>query len=185
MKVFKNRKFAILITIAIVVLATLLGVRGSLNRLARDTEAMFYNGVYLKEDGYTQPGIDSQLSKRLNSALGFALLMENHPELEGESSGLLSAQRELQNAKSIREKYSANESMQRAFVKLSENAAKMALSSRETEAIEQYTSTFMGAQTLIQNSRYNQQASSFMDNASFLAQLIKPFLFVKSPQIFG
>jgi len=185
MKILKDRRIAILITIIVVVLATLLGVRGSLVRLSRDAERMFYDGVNLKEEGYTQPGIDSQLRNRMNSALGFASLMEKHPELEGAAGALLSARRELLDANSIKGMYSANESMQRAFVELLEKAEKFGLSNKEREDMERYSATFQGAQTAIRNSHYNQRAQSFMGDASILARLMKPFLFVPGPQVFG
>ena len=185
MKFVKNRKFAILVSAAIVILATLFGIRGSINRLARKTESMFYDGVYLVDEGYTQPGIDSQLKNRINSALGYALLLESHPELEKASSELLSAQRELIDAESIRAKYSANERLQRAFLKLAENAEKANLSQRDADAAEQYASTFMGAYTMIQNSGYNQQARSYMSGASIFVRIIRPFLFVTPPQLFA
>jgi len=185
MKIFKNRKFAVLITIIVVVLATLLGVRGSINRLARDVEVMFYDGVYLKDEGYTQPGIESHLQKRLSSAMGLATLMKSRADLENEADALLSAQSALVNAKSIRDKFTANENLQRAFVKLVEKAEKTELSERELDAISQYSTTFLGAQDAIQNSRYNQQARSYMDGASFPVHLIRPFLFARSPQVFA
>ena len=184
MKMFKNRKFAVLITVTVAVLATLIGVRGSLNRLAEDTEKMFYDGVYLKEDGYKQPGLNPQLEICAQTALNFATVMANNPELTGEAEALLSAQRKFMDAKSIREKYTANASMQSAFEALTKKAESAGLSQQETDAMSKHTSTFRGAQTMIQSSEYNKQAQSYMDDASNFVRLLKPFLFVKSPQIF-
>lgn len=184
MTLLRNRKFAILIAFVIIILATLLGVRGSLNKLAADAQDMFYSGVYIKDKGYTQPAIDTHLSNRANSALGFASLLEKHPELANEAEALKEARRELIDAKSIWGKCSANENMQRAFIELSDKSRAVKLSQNEIGDIDRYVSTFMGAQTAIAESLYNVKASSYMDNASFLAQLLKPVLFVKAPQLF-
>jgi len=185
MKIFANRKFAISIAVAAAVLATLLGVRGSLNRLARDAEATFYDGVYLKDEGYTQPAIDTYISRRIDTALRLAAAMDAYPELAGGAEALMSARRSLSEAKSIREKFTENEKMQRVFVELVEKARGLELSERDREEVENCSSTFSGAQTAIQNSRYNQHARSFMDGASILARVLKPFLFVSQPQVFA
>jgi hypothetical protein len=74
--------------------------------------------------------------------------------------------------------------MQRAFVELMEKAQGIELSQNEKGDVKNYTSTFLGAQTAIDESLYNIKASSYMDGASFLARLVKPILFVKSPQLF-
>ena len=185
MKLFKNRKFAILIAAVAIVFATLLGVRGSLNRLARNVEVMFYEGVYLKEDGYTQPGIDSQLLNCAQAALDCAKVLEKQPELTGETGALLSARREFMDAKSIREKHKAYISMQHAFAALTEKAGKVGLTQQETEKMTVHMSTFHGAQTAIQNSAYNHKAQTFIDEASIFVHLLRPFLFVTPPQLFS
>ena len=185
MSVLKKRKFAVLIVVVVAVLATLFGVRKSLNILARDAEAMFFDGVYLEEQRYTQPGINTHIENSAGAALGLSTIMENYAELRDDSSALLSARREFIAARSIKEKFSANEKMHIAFDSLTERAAKLDLNDRDQEALKQYSSTFYGAQTAIANSQYNQRASAFMDEASVLAHLLRPFIFVKSPQIFA
>jgi len=185
MKLLRNRKFAVLIAVVVIILATLLGVGRSLNRVARDVEAMFYDGVYLKDEGYTQPGIALQLNNRLNSSLGFAVLMEKYPESSSETEALLSARNALISAKSISDKYSANEALQRAYVSLAVKAESVGLSKQDRDDMEGYSSTFSGAQTAISNSRYNKEAASYMEDASFFAFLLRPFVFVTPPQIFG
>jgi len=146
---------------------------------------MFYGGVYLKDEGYTQPAIDTHIRRRIDTALRFAASMEGYPELADGAEALMSARRSLSEAKSIRDKFSENEKMQRAFVELAEKARGIELSERDREEVESCSSTFSGAQAAIQNSRYNQQAQSFMDGASVLARILKPFLFVSQPQVFA
>ena len=184
MRLLKNRAFAIFITVVIVILTALFGIQRSLNRLAADVEAMFYEGVYLESEGYTQPSIDSQLQIRANGALALATVMEGYPDLADEAETLLSARRDLISAKSIRDKHSANERMQRAFTTLTAKAGTLDLTERDKEDIDRYISTFQGAQTAILGSLYNQKALFFMDDASFIAHVLRPFLFVTPPQSF-
>ena len=185
MKIFLNRGFAVFICVVVIIFATLLGLRGSLNRLARSVEAGFFMDVIFDESGRPQSGINWHLNNRMASALGFASLMDKHPEFADDVEELLSARRGLIDAKSISQKFSANEAMQRAFIELADKAKSSGLSRNEKDDIEKYTSTFLGAQTAIQNNPYNQKAQSFMDNTSYLAQLLRPILFIRSPQIFA
>ena len=185
MKIFLNRGFAVVICVVVIIFATLLGLRGSLNRLARDVEAGFFMDVVYDESGRPQPGINWHLNNRMACALGFAALMEKHSELADDAEVLLSARRGLLDARSISQKFSANEVMQRAFVDLADKAKGSGLSQNEKDDIEQYTSTFLGAQAAIQNNLYNQKAQSFMDKSSYLAQLLRPILFIRSPQVFA
>jgi len=185
MKLLKNRKIAILITVVLVVAATLFAVGRSLNRLARGVEAMFYEGVYIEDEGYTQPGIEAQLNNRLNSAQNFAVLMEVFPEAENEAQALWSACRVLSSAKRISEKFAANEALQQAYTELYAIAVKMGFSGMDKTDIEDYSTAFYGAQTAILGSRYNHTAESFMEDASFFARLLRPFAFVSPPQRFA
>ena len=184
MRLLKNRKIAILITVVLVVFATLFGVGRSLNRLTGDIEAMFYDGVPLDGEGFLQPGIDAHLNNRLNSALGFAVLMEGYPEADSEAKALLSARNELISAKTISEKYKANEALQQAYLTLQAKTETLELSNRDKDDVAKYSSSFSGAQTAILNSSYNRKAESFMDGASFFARILKPFAFVTPPQAF-
>ena len=184
MKLLGNRQFALFLTVAIAVFATLLGLRGSLSRHARDVEAMFYDGVYLKDEGYTQQSIDSNLAVIAQTALDCATLMGGNPGLKDESTALLLARNEFLAARSITEKHSSYIHMRQAFAQLSEKAGNLSLSDRESEAMAHYTSRFSGAQTAIGNSQYNQIAAAFIDDTSFLARFLRPYLFVAPPQLF-
>jgi len=181
----KNRKTAILITAIVAILATLLGVRGSLNRLARDVEAMFVSGVYLEDEKFTQPGIYAHLENRAASALALATALESYPELKAETENLLTARRGLMNANTIKDRYAANESLQQAFTALEEKAGKLSLSGRDKETLEMHASDFSGARTAIMDSRYNAAAASYLDGVSILARILRPFVFVKPPQAFA
>jgi len=185
MKLLKNRKIAILITVVLVVAATLFAVGRSLNRLAREVEAMFSDGVYLEDEGNPQLGIEAHLNNRLNSAQNFAVLMEVFPEAENEAQALWSASKTLLLAESISDKFVANEALQQAFTELLAVADKMEFSGRDKTDIADDSSSFYGAQTAILGSRYNYMAETFMKDASFFAHLLRPFAFVSPPQRFA
>jgi len=185
MTLLKNRKIAIMITVVVAILATLLGVRASLNRVASKIEAQFFILEYYNDAGAREPGIISLLDNKANAALGLATILEAHPELKADAEVLLTARRDMLNANDIGGKHSANERMQQAFTALEEKAGGLELSEREDVALETYSSDFYGAQKAIQNNWYNQLAASWLDDVSFPARIIRPFVFASPPQAFG
>ena len=184
MKLLKTRKFAILITFVVVIVATFLGVRGSLNRHARDIEAMFYNGVYLEEERYTQPGINSHLESSANAALGLATMLDYYPSLADKTEALLSARRELLGAISIDSKIIPNNNMIHAFIELLQEARSIALTDWDAEVATQHWTTFVNAQECIVTSQYHDKVASFRDESNFLADLICMLMPVRPPEAF-
>jgi len=185
MRLLKDRKIAILITIFVIILATLFGVGRSLNRLARDVEKLFYDGIYLERDGFTQPGINSHLENIKQAALDCSSLFANHTELSKEAEGLILARREMLEAGSISEKHAAYVITQKAFSEFISKASTVELSERDQASVALYTGTFTGAMGAIESSSYNTRVRNYMDDASFIAFFLRPFVFVKPPQAFG
>jgi hypothetical protein len=184
MELLKNRKIAIVITVIVIILATLFGVNRSLNRLAKNVEAMFYDGIYLEDAGFTQPGISQHLSSIAQAALDITSAFTNHPELSAESDALVLARRELMDASSIAEKYVAYQGIQRSSSELLRKAETVDLSDRDIDVLSQFQTIFSGATRAIQDSQYNINARSFMESSSFIAYMLKPFLPVTAPQAF-
>jgi len=185
MKLLKNRKIAILITVFAIILTTLFGVGRSLNRLAKDVEDLFYDGIYLERDGFTQPGINSHLENITQAALDCSSVFANLAELSKESEGLILARRDMLEAGSISEKYSAYEIIKRAFSEFISKSDTLELSDRDLSSVALYAGTFTGAVGAIESSSYNARVKSYMDDASFIVFFIKPILFVNPPQAFG
>jgi|GEM_PF-1498818 len=188
MTIFRSRWFAIFLTVVVIIGATLVGVGRSLNGLARDIEAMFYDGVFLDDQGFTQPSIDSLLNHRANTALVLGTMLEGIAELAEDADTLLTLRRDLLSANSLDGKFVANENMQRVFIDISSTISEnngLSLSERDYSDFQQLASNFNGAQTAIMNNRYNQMVTSFMDDASFFAHLLRPFVFVNPPEYFG
>ena len=185
MKLLKNRKIAILITIIVVILATLFGISRSLNRLARDVEALFYDGIYLEETGQPQRSINHHLGNLEQTALDASFVFAGNPGLSNESEALRLARRDLLDARSISEKYVAYQSLHQAFSVFFNKAETVDLSERDKDSLAQFRSTFTGATHAIQASEYNNRVRDFMGGSSIIAYLLKPFIFVTSPQAFG
>ena len=182
MKQLLNRKIAILITVVVVIAATLFGVHRSLSRLYRDIERMFYDGVYVEDGGYTQPGIYSHLENSMNSALGLATLLQGYPELSGKAEDLLSARRELLAAKSISDKSIADYVMVKTFVDLMIAAQDVNLSEREIEASTKYHMSFCDAHAATVASQYNSKSVETIKKVSFLADFIALIVPVEFPE---
>jgi hypothetical protein len=185
MKLLKNRKVAIIITIIVAVVATMFGVNRSLNRLSREVEVMFYEGVFLEDRGFREPGINSHLENIAQAALDCSSVLAAHPELSGESEALLSARRELLDAGSISEKYFVYRDLLVAFGSLISQSAEVDLSERETASVTAHYSKLTGAVTAIDDSRYNQIVWDFMEDVSIFAYLFRSSMFVTYPQAFG
>jgi TorA maturation chaperone TorD len=187
MKILKNRKFAIVITAAVVVLATLFGVHRSAGRAAGQVEALFYEGVYLKDEKYREPSIDSQLKKRDTAALGLISIASNYDDLEPFADVLKKTRNDLLDADRIADKYIADEKLQKAYEDLFVALSKLELTQREKEAADHYAATMDGARNIIQKSSYNSEVSAFINDTmrAFPVNLIKSLAFVKYPDYFG
>ena len=184
MSVFKDRKIAVLIAVVVIVLATLLGVRGSLSRLSRDIELMFYDGVYMERDGYTQPSIDSQLKRHADATLGLATVLMGYQELEDSAEEVIRLRRVLLEADAIGDKSFAFWNMSRYVYSLTQAAADVALSERDLEAVSSYSATITGAEGFIRDAAYNQESNRLWNEQSFIARIISMLIPIKQPGMF-
>ena len=184
MTVLKNRKIAVLITIVVVALTTLISVNRSLMRLSRDIERMFYDGVYLESDGYTQPGIDSQIKKHAEATLGLATTLTNYPELGDRADEVLRSRRELLDAGSISDKSICFWAMSRNVHSLIQAASDISLTERDMEAVSSYSATITGAEEFIKGSAYNQAVLLRWNEQSSIARIICALVPAREPAAF-
>jgi len=184
MKMLKNRKFAILLTVAVAITATLLGVRATAGRYTRRIEAMFNDGVYIKSDNYTQPGINTHLENCLSAALGVATMLESYPKLEENAKTLLTARRELLTAKTVKEKDKAFESMRDSFINLLNKAKSEDLTQRDKDAAAQHYKNFNGALGAMQNSRFNEKVAEYLDGQGSITKVLASITLAKIPSYF-
>jgi len=191
MTLFKNRGVAVFLTFVVVIAATLVGVGSSLNRVARDIESTFYAERYLDAGGITRRGIFIFLGNIANEALLLAtdpVLLDNHNrELDIAGNSLLSSRESLMaaiSARDIQKMGLAYSEVQQAFSTLAALVERLDLSDHDRQNVDSIISSFSGAQNAISESSYNQRVASFMDDASFVARLLRPFVFVTPPQAF-
>ena len=184
MRLLKNRKIAILITVVVVIAAVLFGVNKSLSHLSRDVESMFYDGVYLESGGYTQPGIDSQLIKHADASLGIATILTNYSELHDSAEEVIKLRRELLSAVSISEKSLAFWRMSRDVYALTQAASEASLTERDMAAIAQYSSTINGVETFIRGAAYNEKVAELWSERSVFARIIGTILPARAPEMF-
>ena len=183
-RLLSNRRIAILITVVVAVLATMWGVNRTSARYTRDIEAMFYDGVYLKDDGYTEQSISAHLDNSEQVVLRLATVLVNYPELSDKAESSLSYRRELIAAKSIGDKSSAYIRMRDQFIELTDAAKRADLSARDMEAVTQDSTVFNGASIAILNSRYNDKVTEYFEGRSAIARMIGVFTPTKAPAFF-
>jgi len=184
MKFLKKRETAIIITIAIVLVATLYGVNRSVTRLASDIEDMFYDGVFFQDAGFTQPGLNSHLENSTTAALNVATMLLNYPELADKAESVLVVRRALIDEHTIAGRGRLNQVFVNAFADLVNSAKDVNLAERDAEAVSRNLRLFMGAQANITDSRYHEKVAAFDSEISFIAQVFKIFLPVRSPEAF-
>lgn len=187
MELLKKRSTASLILAAVIVVTTILGVHFSLERQAGKIEDMFTDGVYLEKDDYVQPSISSHLDARMNAAVGLASTASKYPEVKAEEDALREARRELVDAETIGEKYSANSKLEKVWPLLADALSAQQLNETDAEAFEYYSSTLSGAQKAIENSSYNEKVAQYRDGilGAFPISVLRFVSFASEPEFFG
>jgi len=183
MKLLKDRKIAIILTVLIAVLATMLGVYKTSASNTRDIEAMFYDGVYIEDGSYTQPGINTHIGNVADAALGLATLL-SYPEFKTEAEALLSARRDYNASRRISDKNAAYKEMGDLITRLCNAAQNAGLTERDMIAVAQYYSTYTGAAAAIKNSQYNTEVWKYLDKRSALMRTIGLFVPTREPEYF-
>ena len=176
MKHLKNRNIAILITAIAAFISMQVCVRRSTDRITNEIEALFYDGIYVQQDKYTLPSINSQLERIVATALNTATLLQSRSEFEESTELLLQERRNLLTAEGIDKKSLALADINQAFHALVAAAfASTDLTAREIDAITQYLQTFEGAYTYINTTlapAYNSIVDDFHSERSILAELV-------------
>lgn len=181
----KKRSSAVIIAVIVVILGTLFGVHRSVNSETAKIEALFYKGVYLKDEKYTQSSIDAQLKKRADAALGLLTVAKNYTFLTDLAQELREARELLLDADTISEKYLANAKLESSYKQMFE--ALIVHADDVPASVESYVSTLRGAEGVIENSDYNKMVSEFRNSTlgAFPVNILKNLAFVKYPEYFG
>ena len=186
MKLLRNRKFALLVTAAVIVLSTLFGVHKSLSKEVERVEAMFSAGVPQRESDGVEPKMNERLGSIQTDILGITAISGKYPALDAETKQLQGARNEYMDAKSISEKSKAYGQMMSAYEAFCKKADTVDISEIDRDALEDYASDIKIEQSLIERSRYNEAVDEYINgvSASFPVGILKKLAFVRDPQIF-
>jgi len=184
MKLLKNRGIAITITVVIVIASTLFGIYSSANRVTRDIEATFYDGVFLEHEGRLQPALNTHLENASNAALGLGTILGNYPDLADKARALLSVQGEVVSATSISSKEAAARDLRDIFAELMVSTETVSLDERDSTAMEHHAATFRGAFSAMHNTHYNIAAEERLSEQSPIFRIISDFLSADQPEFF-
>ena len=152
MKKLKNRKIAIVISAAVIIVSVLIGVNKSVYSQIKELDDSFENGVYISSEDYT---------KRTDAALGLVTLASEFEDMAEEQSALRSAREALMSADTIQEKFVCNEVLEEAYKRIVLAFSYETLDENQQNAYDSYTSTMDGAQSLITSSSYNRTVAEF------------------------
>lgn len=166
---FGKRRTAAAVFVVVIIVFGVIGVNLSASRVYSRAEKQFYDGVFAAEGNYTESAIENHLEKRIDAALGLITVLAKEPEFSDEVSALREAREELISAKTVKEKFLANEKLEGAYL----SAANAMPDEKKSEsAAKSYLSTLSGAQTAILKSSYNDETKKA--NASVLPGVLYP-----------
>lgn len=182
MKLLKNRLFAILLAVLVVVGSTLLNTQTRLGEACAEVEDGFYTSSGAAKSIY------AWLGARLDAANGLWTLLINH---DAEAAGTLNAARgtlmDAYEARDIAAMYDANEDLQSAFDSAFTALGGYALTASESDALNDYQVDFAGAQKMIDASEYNSTVLAFERTtlSRFPASLLAPLAGVEAPVLYA
>ncbi len=188
LKRLNDRKIALVVLVASVLLMTPVGMNVSLSRAVRKVEAGVSDGVEIENSGsvYTSKGLDTLLDSVQRHALG--LVSTGNTAAPSEAGALDSARTALMNAKTPGEKYTANAEMCAAVEALS-SALDGKLSESDQEEWSYYLELFELAEGSIslEAANYNSSVSDFTTQVlgRFPANLIADVFSIDPPESFG
>ena len=186
MSFFKKRPVAVVITLIVVIAATLLSVNVKLGSKCRDVIGGFYDGVEYK--GYTQKGIATHL-RNINAYADGLVTIASHYGLDTEDVEDASEWLKLAldySRDDIAYIYDTYQDLNKALVGLEYQLDRTDLSERDADGVQQYTASITGAQSSIESAGYNESVREFLRSydrfpESFLGSLAG----VKMPEYFS
>ena len=162
MKLLKNPLVAVLLSLLIVVLSTLLSVDLKLSRKVENVANGFYEGV--KVSGSVRPSIASALSDLCDAGDQLAVIADNYgldtdSLLAGAADLRLSLNARSHDAHAIYGEYSR---FNKALMVLEDALARTGLSDRHREQLEDLEETIAYGREAIANAGYNESVSAFL-----------------------
>ena len=183
MNFLKKPFVAVLLSALIICGSTLLSADIKLGRECQNITDGFYEGVVY--ENYQHKSIASQIRNICGAADGMVTIANNYDIY---ADAVRAATDEMKNALtygSVSYLHYLYEDLLQALKPLEDQLSRAELSDRDAEGFAQYSSTISGAQSVIENSGYNESVRAFLrDEIHFPADFFAELAGVELPELF-
>ncbi len=182
MFLFKNRTFAFVLMLAVIIAATLISSRNALSDLASEAENVFYNG-----ENNSTLSIQNDLSERIKLARNLTTLAQNYiSPTDVLITDVQAAADELFAAKTINGKYASNKKLSDKVTVLYSELERYNLSSRDASYRAGLYNDFNSRQSTISHDPYNTYVAKYNDVLSaFPANILSKLSGLKKLEYFN
>ena len=184
MNFLKKPFVAVLLSSLIICGSTLLSADIKLGRECQNITDGFYEGVVY--ENYQHKSIASQIRNICGAADGMVTIANNY---DIDTDAVRAATDEMKNALtygSVSYLHYLYEDLLQALKPLEDQLSRAELSDRDAEGFAQYSSTISGAQSVIENSGYNESVRAFLrDEIHFPADFFAELAGVELPELFA
>ena len=184
MNFLKKPFVAVLLSALIICGSTLLSTDIKLGRECQNITDGFYEGVVY--ENYQHKSIASQIRNICGAADGMVTIANNY---DIDTDAVRAATDEMKNALtygSVSYLHYLYEDLLQAVKPLEDQLSRAELSDRDAEGFAQYSSTISGAQSVIENSGYNESVRAFLrDEIHFPADFFAELAGVELPELFA
>lgn len=183
MNLLKKPFVAVLLSALIICGSTLLSVDVKLGKECQNITDGFYEGVVY--ENYQHKSIASQIRNICGAADGMVTIANSY---DIDADAVSAATAEMKSALSfgsVSYLYGLYEDLLSALKPLEDQLSRAELSDRDAEGLKQYSSTISGAQSVINNSGYNESVRAFYrDQVHFPADFFADLVDVDLPELF-
>ena len=184
MNFLKKPFVAVLLSALIICGSTLLSADIKLGRECQNITDGFYEGVVY--ENYQHKSIASQIRNICGAADGMVTIANNY---DIDTDAVRAATDEMKNALtygSVSYLHYLYDDLLQAVKPLEDQLSRAELSDRDAEGFAQYSSTISGAQSVIENSGYNESVRAFLrDEIHFPADFFAELAGVELPELFA
>lgn len=184
MNFLKKPFVAVLLSALIICGSTLLSADIKLGRECQNITDGFYEGVVY--ENYQHKSIASQIRNICGAADGMVTIANNY---DIDTDAVRAATDEMKSALtygSVSYLHYLYEDLLQAVKPLEDQLSRAELSDRDAEGFAQYSSTISGAQSVIENSGYNESVRAFLrDQIHFPADFFAELAGVELPELFA
>ncbi|MCI7136474.1 MAG: hypothetical protein SPI09_06225 [Candidatus Limivicinus sp.] len=184
MNFLKKPFVAVLLSALIICGSTLLSADIKLGRECQNITDGFYEGVVY--ENYQHKSIASQIRNICGAADGMVTIANNY---DIDTDAIRAATDEMKSALtygSVSYLHYLYDELLQAVKPLEDQLSRAELSDRDAEGFAQYSSTISGAQSVIENSGYNESVRAFLrDEIHFPADFFAELAGVELPELFA